>query len=127
MEYLGAALGELVTKATSEYAGKTVEIYDHAPTGQDLADILFKVHGRAPAISAFTDDDLEAKISSDPFSALEAVSIKHCKSSTALGRKESLIHKGARGTRSQSRILSSSPGGSGSSLQGGQANHWSRW
>lgn len=62
----------------AEYAGKSIHMYDYAPTGRDIINTFTAIHGQAPALSEWSEDELEAKKDEGHFGALEATLTEHC-------------------------------------------------
>ncbi|WVR03101.1 hypothetical protein IAU60_000091 [Kwoniella sp. DSM 27419] len=55
LEYFGYAIAQLVKKPW-RLAGQDIQLYDYNPTGQDIIDVLTKIHGEKPSIEKYTED-----------------------------------------------------------------------
>ncbi|KAK6902858.1 hypothetical protein I203_108118 [Kwoniella mangroviensis CBS 8507] len=68
--YLGYALSQLV-QSPSKIANKTITLYDYAPTGQEIVDILSKINNKPADVVEYTDERYEED-QKDTFAAIAA-------------------------------------------------------
>jgi hypothetical protein len=87
-------MAQLTLTVPSEYAGKSIHMYDYAPTGQEIIDVFTSIHGKPTAVSTWDQEALGAKYDEGPFGALEATLIKHCKHIQVMGRANADIQGG---------------------------------
>ena len=73
---LGAALAEIASREPASIVGKIFYTYDYAPTGSDLIDIFTQLHGKAPAVVEYTDEDFKRDIKGHPGQAITALAMK---------------------------------------------------
>lgn len=74
-------MAQLTLVDPSKWAGKLIQVYDYAPTGQELIDTFTKLHGGvSTTVTFYTEQDLEIKENESDFGALEAMLIRHCTS-----------------------------------------------
>lgn len=64
LAYLGHAVTELVTDIDqlAQLPGTTLNIYDFAPTGQEIVDVLTKIHGKPTEQIEVSDKDNEEQL-----------------------------------------------------------------
>ncbi|WVW83156.1 hypothetical protein I302_105174 [Kwoniella bestiolae CBS 10118] len=70
LAYLGHAITQLSLRP-SAIAGKTIALYDLQPTGQEIIDVLTKIHGKPTKVTDYTDEQYE-KDMGDLVSAISA-------------------------------------------------------
>ncbi|WWD18235.1 hypothetical protein CI109_102685 [Kwoniella shandongensis] len=77
-DYLGYAIATLVSDEStlSSIINQTVQIYDIAITGQEIIDVLDRIHGTPPQITEFTEDQYQEEINGGPMGVLAGLKAK---------------------------------------------------
>ncbi|WVW83154.1 hypothetical protein I302_105172 [Kwoniella bestiolae CBS 10118] len=70
LPYWAHALSQLILDPL-KLANKTIQLYDHTPTGQEIIDTLSKIHGTPTKLTHYTTEQYEKDVL-DPQSAIQA-------------------------------------------------------
>ncbi|ORY34816.1 hypothetical protein BCR39DRAFT_514939 [Naematelia encephala] len=77
-EALGEAIAELAARDPASIKDKDFYVYDYAPTGNEIIQVLTKLHGKAPQVKPETDEDYEKAMDTGVLPTMSPAIYRHC-------------------------------------------------
>ncbi|WVR05126.1 hypothetical protein IAU60_002138 [Kwoniella sp. DSM 27419] len=75
LAYITYAVTQLVANP-SQIADRIVQLYDCTPTGQEIIDVLTKVHGQPPLVEEYTEEQYEADMKDQSVAIMAGIRAK---------------------------------------------------
>lgn len=60
--YLGTAIGQLALRPPTSIAGRTFQVWDHSPTGNDFVNAFTIAHNKATITHELTEEEYQAAL-----------------------------------------------------------------